>query len=131
MGHVLVVTELPPDDDYDYTLECDGNCDCYIECMEEHPCHDWDDCPTPPGEDCICDPYDGFEAEFHGVLHTFHWDFGWTVPFVGCGVKEFLWRCDSPDEIAREYGAGRWKVYTDWNDGHACLIYAGPESEGN
>lgn len=131
MGHVLVVKALPPDDDFDVDLECDGNCDCYTECTGEHLIdHEVEEHDPNDTEDCPCDPYDGLEWMFHGVWHTWHWGLSWTVPFEGCGVRESLSYCDSPWEIAREHGPGRWQVDSDWTDyDHACLFYIGPEEE--
>ena len=124
--HVLVITG--DDEDFDFDIECFGDCDCYEECMLEHPTtHPWEEHPEDDDSDCPCDPIEDLEAEFHGVLHTYHQEYGWTVPFVGCGVRESCRECDSLGEIAREYGIGRWVVAAEWDEWHACLSYEGPD----
>ena len=128
MSHVLVVVR-EDEDNFDFTLECSGECGCFQECLEAHPVgHLMDECPTPD-DSCRCEPDCGDEEEFHGVLHTYESGYGWTIPVEGCGVQPTFMECDTPYEIARRYGPGRWEVDVDFDEGHACLIFAGP-SEG-
>jgi hypothetical protein len=63
------------------------------------------------------------EADFHGVTHTWHWDWGWTVPYVGCIVAAQDGVCDEAHDIACELGPGSYICDTDWYDETSVRLY--------
>ena len=102
-------------DDISFIIDCPG-CDGWQECTEDHGTHFPEDCPTPE-EECYCDPCEGDEFEFHGVLHTFRWTANdWTVPYPGCVVKANESVDEFVVEIAYIYGPGSYLVEDEWSD---------------
>lgn len=63
------------------------------------------------------------EFEFHGVLHTWRYGYGWTIPFDGCAVAANLSWADEAWDIADEHGEGSHVVDDDWDDTDLTLIY--------
>lgn len=132
-GHILTITttEDHTADDPDYRWD--------VECLAPEKCDGWQECLEPhevDGKSAASGPYDcdedapwcdEDEYEFHGVLHTWRWGNGWTVPFEGCVVSANDSTCDSVYDIAREHGAGRYQVDDDWDD-ETCYLTVIPES---
>ena len=61
--------------------------------------------------------YDEEEFEFHGVMHEWRCEHGWTVPYGGCVVRD-----SDPD--LDEFGnlpAGTYPADDDWDDHLCCL----------
>lgn len=124
--HILV-KEIDADDPEEFTYR--------IECQIAGSCGGWLECNEPPESDCRIadDPHDCAddalwcgrdEFEFHGVVHTWHDGYGWTVPFEGCIVAWADW--DAPDEV-EALPPGRYQVDDEWEDMSLYLDYVGPE----
>lgn len=135
--HILVVEsdteynerfpDFPPE--VKWRIECpDGNdCDAFTECMDSHKID---------GRNAADGPWDGDEDapwseeeefEFHGVLHTWQGDYGWTVPFKGCGVATV---CDEPPD-GMELTIGRHEVIAEWEDEWVYLHLPAAEEDTN
>ena len=129
-GHVLVVTissdHAPDDPDYDWTVEC----------LNPDLCGGWTECTHADGHHIEDDAErDDAEGEgtytFHGVEHSYHPGYNWTVPFEGCVVAENIhqWSPESADEIAHQHGVGRHVVGDDWYDeSSVSLAYISTEA---
>lgn len=117
--HTLVVT-YDEDPDYpDYALECNTPdlCHGWLECGDER------DGPSPD-EALDMAGFDGEweeEQEFHGVLHTWHWGPGWTIPYTaGCIVQYCDW--EPPYDMPYKPRAGRYEVEIKWDDNPELLL---------
>jgi hypothetical protein len=111
-------------DDRRYDIECPrGNgCTGWLSCQDQHLCphgtdakHGPDDCfwctEPPLTHTCYCGQE---EFEFHGILHTWRYGWGWTIPFTkGCIVAYSDW--EPPDE-AYKLPIGEYEVEDDWDD---------------
>ncbi|MBR7191694.1 hypothetical protein [Gordonia sp. SCSIO 19800] len=128
-GHILTVTQCedfdPEYPSFEYSIECRNvdKCGGWQECREPH---EVDGVSAADGPwDCDDDaPWEGLEElEFHGVLHTWHWGHGWTVPYPGCVVAANDAICDDAHDIALDHGCGRHEVDDDWDDEDCRLIH--------
>ncbi|WNM66368.1 hypothetical protein SEA_CULVER_98 [Gordonia phage Culver] len=128
-GHILTVTKSddfdPEYPSFDWSIECQNvdKCGGWQECTEKHEVDGvtagegpWDCAEGAPWEEQE-------EFEFHGVLHTWHWGHGWTVPYRGCVVAGSDWICDHAHDIALDHGCGRHEVEDDWDDMDCYLIH--------
>lgn len=125
--HVFIVA---PDGE-GFTIEClAGNgCNGWIECRKPHMVGDLDARVGPYCDDDA--PWCDFEEwEFHGVVHTWRYGWGWTVPYPGCVVAGS--GVDAPDDLwettdgERRLRPGRWLVDDDWDDEDCRLTLIGP-----
>lgn len=101
----------PDDPARTYAIECSDSkrCPGFIECLEDHTgAPDYDD----TGDD---------EAVIHGVDHTYHYGYGWTVPYPGCVVQGVAFWGDDHLHIAKERGLGRHELETEWDDEYCTL----------
>lgn len=129
--HVLTVTkhaDWHPDDPY-WVWD--------VACATPDLCGGWWECLNPHEVDGVSaadGPYDGDETlpwcdedefEFHGVLHTWRYGHGWTVPYDGC-VVQTADLGDDVCEIAREHGPGSYVVDDDWDDTDCRLGFVRP-----
>lgn len=134
--HILVVT---PDEEYAARFPDARPYTRYrYECTVPGGCGGWEECCDPAGhegfdpEDETSPAYDQHEdVEIHGVLHEWRWGYEWTVPFVGCVVKEGGY--DPPEELYQrgedgwELPVGRWVVEDEWHDEECYMKLVGPE----
>ena len=134
-GHILVVTKSddwhPDQHDYDFAIECvePDLCNGWWECREEHGVDGLDADLGPYDADAPEDApwYDEDEFEFHGVMHTWRYSAGWTVPFPGCVVAAQGCLPDEALNIAHAHGEGRHVVDDEWGDpGELWLHYVVP-----
>lgn len=128
--HVLHITEAvatkwpPPnihrfDLDYAATLDCPGPdyCHGWEECMECREVADFDD------DDVWGDSSGEEQRVLHGVDHTWHDGWGWTIPFDGCVVRADPDQIgDSIHEIVADYGDGDYLVEDVWWDGTSVSL---------
>ncbi|KQU30319.1 MULTISPECIES: hypothetical protein [unclassified Rhodococcus (in: high G+C Gram-positive bacteria)] len=99
-----------------WRVECsDSNsCEGFMECREVHEVGKWRETAEGPYEcDEDCPWYDQEEFWFHGVLHTWHSGYAWTVPYDGCPVQASV--AEPPGE-AYPLLVGRYEVEPDWDD---------------
>lgn len=142
--HVLVKRLHPDlqgvDDEYAYDLECPGapHCTGWQECDQTHEVDGISAAngPDEPLDTCECDgclvcscpslPWDGVEEfEFHGVVHTWHIGYGWTVPYNGCVVREH--DLEEHDLLLDE-PPGRYLVDAEWPEPEEVYLeLVGPE----
>lgn len=103
-------------------------------CPDPDNCPGWEECREPhivDGQDAFMGPYEGEEGypwddvdefEFHGVLHTWNYGFGWTVPFKGCVAREaYDFYGETPDGIPMDR-PGMYEVEEDWYDESTCYF---------
>jgi hypothetical protein len=128
-GHIVTIRESedhhPDDPDYRYGIECVApeKCGGWQECLEPHEV-DGKSAADGPWSCDSADPWcDEDEFEFHGVVHTWHYGYGWTVPFDGCVVQASDSGWGDLYEIARDYGPGRYVVADEWDDTDCYLTY--------
>lgn len=139
--HHIVITKSPDwhEDDpcWDGEIVCvtPETCEGWQECLEDHGGADPGECPGehPDDRDAPrsehvpwCDEY---EFEFHGVVHTWQYGYGWTVPYQGCVViGSDEWSdgvSEAADEIGHAHGEGTYEVDVDWWDESPVIHYAG------
>lgn len=116
-------------DDRVYLIECPDGCDGWQTCLEKHEGQhvdvilpadqgpdDCQQCTEPP---LLHTAWCGQEEfEFHGVIHTWRYGHGWTVPYPGCVVAATPWDSDfDRDDVPR----GRYEVQEDWDD-ESCWL---------
>lgn len=123
-------------DSHVHDIECPaGNgCSGWIECREPHEvngasasCGPYE-CDCPDGApSCLGEPgedpapwYDREEFKFHGVLHTWRYGHGWTVPFTGGCIVVHNGFYDLPDEYD-SLPIGEHPVEDDWDD-ESCYL---------
>lgn len=106
--------------EFTYTWECPGppHCTGFSECHEPHIENGINaDHITPHDvldgdDDVTVPPWDGIEEwTFHGVPHTYHDGYGWTVPYDGC-VVEFA-DLEVEDALLNE-PPGRYAIDVSW-----------------
>lgn len=101
---------------YTYSIECPGrpHCDSRIECYKPHKVDDRDADEGP--YDCEDgDTWCGAEDyEFHGVMHTWMEDLGWTVAAEDCGAKTHPWLHDTASDLLYDKPPGRYPVRVSW-----------------
>lgn len=127
-GHVLTVTKgedwFEDQPDWRGTITClaPGGCGGWWECDEPHEVGGVSAGAGPYG--CADDaPWlDQDEFEFHGVLHTWRYGAGWTVPFEGC-VVQTADVCDAVYDIGQDHGEGTFVVDDDWGDPGDCTLH--------
>lgn len=131
--HILVKaldTTHPGRPEYTFTLECPGrpHCEGYTECRDRHEV-DGRDADGEDPFDCSPDaPWESKEQfEFHGLLHTWHDGFGWTVPFAGCPVRSHPYFADQARDVLFEQMPGRYVVDDYWDEDDMSLKLVGPE----
>lgn len=132
-------TELDWDENFEWHIDCVGECNGWIECGKEHKLNGIeasqdDGCPR-----CqfLCDneiyipdprweeghePWCGKEEfEFHGELHTYKSPTGWVLPYQGCVVadNDYL---EIPSEIVEANKVGRFEIDPDWQDEHEVWL---------
>jgi hypothetical protein len=129
MTHLLTITptedHTEEDSDYRFEITCHEpeKCNGFWECMEPHKV-DGKSAAAGPYDCSYDDPWcDEDEFEFHGVVHTWHYGWGWTVPYPGCVVAANEHWTDDAWDIAREHGPGVHEVDDDWNDDSCILIW--------
>jgi hypothetical protein len=127
-AHILI-KEIDPDDPdgFRYRIECRApkSCDGWIECDLVHAVGGLSADDEGPFDCHPDDPWFGREEfEFHGVIHTWQGEHGWTAPFEGCVVAWADW---VPPEEMETLPAGRYEVEDDWDDTSVHLDYVGPE----
>lgn len=108
--------DLEADPAYTYTIECPGrpHCNGWQECREPHQVDGRDADPDDAEEG---DPQEGAEEwEFHGVLHTWSGWNGWTVPYVGCVVRDHPYTRDEASDLLHGKPTGRYLVRDNWDD---------------
>lgn len=121
MADLHVVTKAihpdsPNGSGFVYTVECPGrpSCDGFIECDEKHEI-DGVNAYEGPWD---CDegvPWAELEVfEFHGVPHTWHDGYGWSVPYVGCVVRAHPYLAEIADDLLCESPPGRYPVRDHW-----------------
>jgi hypothetical protein len=126
--HILEVT---PDGE-GFSVEClvGNGCSGWLECGEPHTVGNADASDGPFDCDEDAPWYDEDEWEFHGIIHTWHYGFGWTVPYPGCVVAGSA--VDPPDDLWQTVGGehrlnpGRWLVDDDWDESECYLSLLGP-----
>ncbi len=116
-------------DSRDYGTKClvENGCGGWIECREPHEvdgkkadCGPYD-CDCPDGQpSCLSEteadyaPWcDREEFEFHGVVHTWRYGYGWTVPYKGCIVA---WGDYELPGCYEDLPRGEYQVEDDWED---------------
>lgn len=110
-----------------------------LECPDGNGCAGWSECRKPHtvnGKDASAGPYECDEFDpwydldeftFHGVLHTWHSGFDWTVPYDGCVVDGNDWE---PPDGAFDLPYGRYEVEDDWWDETSVTLFLiGPTNE--
>jgi hypothetical protein len=103
---------------YLYRIECPGrpDCDSRLECSEPHEVdgRTADDGPN----DCEdSDPWCGeYEFEFHGVLHLWLSDYGWTAPAERCGADTHPYRHEAASDLLYDHPPGRYPVHVWWDE---------------
>lgn len=149
-GHLLTVTkhadwhEDEPYWDGSITCQAPSLCNGWWECGEPHEVDGVSAADGPydsecPGEHGVSTDRAGHlpwcdedEFEFHGVLHTWRYGNGWTVPYDGC-VVQTADIAEYVDDIAREHGEGTFVVDDEWDDTSVYLHFVTrhlPPSEG-
>ena len=141
-GHHLTIVkgddwfEDQPDWDGSITCLAPAKCGGWWECGETHGVNGTSagdgpygaDCPgciVPLGADEAHLPWcDEDEFEFHGVLHTWRYGYGWTVPYDGCVVQAADDVCDAVYDIGQEHGEGTYFVDDEWDDTSCSLVFA-------
>lgn len=142
-GHVLTVTKgedwFPDQPDWSGSITClnVAQCNGWWECGKPHEVGGVSAADGPYENDCSGEhgvstdraghlPWcDEDEFEFHGVLHTWRWGYGWTVPYPGCVVQTSDAISDAAYDIGQQYGEGDYLVDDEWDDTSCTLIYAG------
>jgi hypothetical protein len=147
-GHILTITKgsdwFEDQPDWRGEIECLSADECggWQECREPHLIGGWsvDGGPYETSGCLACEhgPKSSFkhvpwcdeeELVLHGVVHTWRWGHGWTVPFEGCVVAVNDYVCDSVFDIGQQHGEGRHLVDDEWDDHWCALIYAGAEDQ--
>lgn len=129
--HFVVITKIEADstdpDDLpevgDWHIECSdpASCDGWIECDGNHIANAGEDASAGPYQARTDQPWcDEEEFAFHGVMHTWRYGHGWTVPYDPCPVIGFS-DTDLPDGIPVELG--RYEVDVEWDDESCYLTY--------
>lgn len=126
-AHVVVkLVDPEPGGTFRYRIECPGRPKCagVQECWEPH---EVDGRAVDPYEADPDDPWFGAEdVEFHGVLHTWHDCYGWTVPFDGCVVAaHYAWPDEAADQLIDD-PPGRYRMADHWRDDEMTLELLGP-----
>lgn len=126
--HIVTKAHDPEDpSEYTYTLECPGapHCTGFSECDKPHV-HNGIDADEVTPEDGVVDdhggvpPWDGiYEWTFHGVLHTYHYGYGWTVPYTGCVLREYDLEFD---DALLDQPPGRYLISVYWEDPESPMI---------
>lgn len=112
-----------------------------IVCPEGNGCSGWVGCSEPhlvDGKSADDGPYDCDESapywgkdefEFHGVLHTWRSGYGWTMPFTGKCIVNWVGRYDLPTGY-EDLPIGEHEVEDDWGDESCYLqLVARPKAE--
>lgn len=98
---------------------------CYIECSDPTTCSGWVECREDHAGYDNEDARDEGEAEIHGVTHTYHGAYGWTVEYPGCVVK---FACeDTPEGVALD-GPHRYLLDVDWDEDECYLTVVREET---
>jgi len=94
----------------DIDLECPGEFTYTWECPGPKHCSGFQECCETRPED---DPCSGDELELHGVVHTYHDGYGWTVPYQGCVLAPYQ-DLEVDDALLYE-PPGRYVIDIYWN----------------
>lgn len=125
-------------DNRTWSIRCEDpeNCDGWQECFESHVCEHGRDasrgydedsespgiCPGG-GPDDACDCWAGLEDfEFHGIMHTYRWGYGWTIKYPGCVVAAARDFTDAPDYWESK-PRGEYEIRDDWDDEQLTLYF--------
>lgn len=123
------VTKTPVTDypgEFFYGWECPGppHCTGFSECREPHIENGTNADEVTPfdgGDDQNPPPWDGLdEWTFHGVLHTYHDGYGWTVQDEGCVISETDLEVD--DALLGE-APGRYAIDIAWENQEEPYIH--------
>jgi hypothetical protein len=133
----LVFPEHVESHSHGIVCQLGDKCEGWIECREPHEvdgksaeCGPYE-CDCPDGQaSCLGDEpdegarprspwYDEEEFEFHGVMHTWRYGHGWTVPFSGGCIVKFG-DYELPDGYDK-LPIGKYEVDTDWDDTNRYL----------
>lgn len=106
-----------------------------VTCLDRDACGGWTTCSAAfwydvesvrTGDRATCtvapecatdlDPDDDDVRVMHGVEHTWHYSWGWTVPYDGCTVADYDSLHDFVWDLARDHGPGVYLVADDWDD---------------
>lgn len=130
-------------DSHDHSVMCpsDNGCSGWLKCHEPHEvdgksakCGPYD-CSCPDEQpSCLGDEpdegdrprppwHDEEDFEFHGVMHTWRYGHGWTVPFTGHCIVAWA-DYELPDDY-EQLPLGEYNVDDDWEDTSCYLTLAG------
>lgn len=105
--------------EFTYTWECPGpkHCTGFSECSLPH-IHEGTNAdevtPFDGGDDKNPPPWDGLdEWTFHGVPHTYHDGYGWTVPVDGCVLRYYHDWLEVDDALLND-PPGRYAIDIAW-----------------